>query len=299
MSGPIRLGLIGAGRWGRFIIATVQRSKFARLSAVASSNPQTREIVDEHCRLFEDWRDLLICPEIEGVIITVPTSVQPVIAEQAIRRGLPVLLEKPIATSAIEAERLTALAHGAEALVQVDHTDLSNPALVALLEHLPQPSEIVHLSGSWCNRGPFRDDVTGFWDYGAHALAVCLQVMGDDPTSLRAKQLAPAERGDLIEVELRWRHGVAATIVMGNAAASKQRDLKIACRDRLLSFDDLAVHKAVIAERPISYAPELPLDAVLHRFARSLSQKHRSCADLDLGVRVVKLLTALDRVVTG
>jgi predicted dehydrogenase len=291
---PVRLGLIGAGRWGRAVIATTRRSTKASLHAVASRNPATTGVVGTSCRLYRDWRDLLDDPEIEGVILTVPTSAQPGIAEQVIRRRLPLLLEKPVASRVPEAEALIALAREVGTLVQVDHIDLFNPALMALLDNLSGPTEIVRMSGRWCNTGPYREDISGFWDYGAHALAVCLHIVGDDPRPAAARNVAASDPGELVECELRWASGAVATITAGNGADGKQRRFSIACRDRVLRYDDLAADKATIDDLPIAYEPASPLDVVVDRFAGAVAQKHRSCSDLDLGVRVVGLLAAFD-----
>ncbi len=52
----IQLGLIGAGRWGRIYMNTLDHMADVALSALASSNPQSRDLVGEDVALHD------LCP---------------------------------------------------------------------------------------------------------------------------------------------------------------------------------------------------------------------------------------------
>lgn len=54
--GPLRLGLIGAGRWGRVYIKTLDRLDGVTLARVATSNPDSRALVAGTCVLNGNWR---------------------------------------------------------------------------------------------------------------------------------------------------------------------------------------------------------------------------------------------------
>ena len=69
---PIRLGLIGAGRWGRVYMNTLKDMAGVALGALASSNPQSRELVDEDVALHEDWRGLIHAGGVAGDLRELP-----------------------------------------------------------------------------------------------------------------------------------------------------------------------------------------------------------------------------------
>ena len=89
----IRLGLIGAGRWGRIYMNTLDQMADVALSALASSNPQSRDLVGEDVALHEDWRDLVNAGGVDGVIVATPPASHAEIVHAALEAGLPVLVE--------------------------------------------------------------------------------------------------------------------------------------------------------------------------------------------------------------
>ena len=105
----LRLGLIGAGRWGRIYIRSIAGMENLALAAVASSNPQTDALLPPGCRLLEDWRAMIALPEVEAVIVATPPSLHFAMAKSALEAGKPVLVEKPFTCNIAEAEALAAL----------------------------------------------------------------------------------------------------------------------------------------------------------------------------------------------
>lgn len=291
---PVRLGLVGAGRWGRNVIRTLQQDGPAKLTAVASGNPDTATLVGDDCAVIGQWRDLLDSGRIDGVVLAVPTGAQPAIAEAALARGLPLLLEKPVAAGIAEAEALLAAARRQSALVQVDHTDLSNPAFTAMAAALPAAGTVLSLEGTWAGPGPYRGDIAGFWDYGSHAMADCLTLMGGDPVDCVVLESRSAGAGELVTAELRWPGGAVGRITAGNGATDKCRRLRVVCTDHSLEFDDLAADKASMDGKPLSYDRRaMPLTQALHRFANAAAVGRPDVSDLELGVRVVRVLQRL------
>ena len=68
MPAPVRLGVIGAGRWGRICLRTLSGITAADLVAVASGNPETATLVPPGCRIFADWRELIGSAGVEGLV---------------------------------------------------------------------------------------------------------------------------------------------------------------------------------------------------------------------------------------
>ena len=85
----LRLGLIGAGRWGRIYIRSIASMENLALAAVASSNPQTEALLPPGCRQLGDWRALIALPEVEAVIVATPPSLHFAMAKTALLAGNP------------------------------------------------------------------------------------------------------------------------------------------------------------------------------------------------------------------
>ena len=75
---------------------------------------------------FADYRSLLEI--VDAVSVAVPTFKHHEVASEFLSRGIPTLVEKPLATSAAEAESLVNLASSRNTILQVGHIERFNPA---------------------------------------------------------------------------------------------------------------------------------------------------------------------------
>ncbi|MGB0671801.1 MAG: Gfo/Idh/MocA family protein, partial [Rhodospirillales bacterium] len=116
---PVTLAVIGAGGWGRIVIATARRLKQVRLAAVASGNPETDSLIGPETKRFDHWSVALGLPGLEAVFICTPPETHADITRTAVKAGLAVMVEKPLTVDVREAEQLVAVARAAGARVAV------------------------------------------------------------------------------------------------------------------------------------------------------------------------------------
>ena len=289
---PVRLGLVGAGYWGRAFIATAADLPQIHLAAMASRNRASRELIGADCALHAAWPDMLAAGGLAGVIIATPPASHAEIAGAALQRNLAVMIEKPLTLDPAEAEVLREAAAGA--IAQVDHTDLFNPAWRALRRRAPEIGRIREIEGAWANRGPFRPDTPGRWDYGPHPLALCIDLLGAEPDRVDARRIVDEDSAELVEAVLEWNAGQRATLRFGNADDSKRRRLTVRGESGVFAYDDLAADKALMNGAPVGFAPESPLAAVLARFAAAIRRGTPDSEDIDLALAVVRTLSRVD-----
>jgi predicted dehydrogenase len=117
------IGIIGTG-WGARVQTPVLREAGLTVSAIAGHNfERTRSVArDLDLRAHEDWRQVIESPDIDLITIVTPPSEHHEMAMAALAAGKHVLLEKPTALNAGEAEQLV------EAAAQ-------KPELIALIDH--------------------------------------------------------------------------------------------------------------------------------------------------------------------
>jgi len=120
----VRLGLIGAGRWGRNYIKTIRALPAMSLCAVASRNPASKDLVDSNCRVTPNWRELIDPQLVDGVIIATPPDLHAEMLEAAIRARLPAMVEKPLTLNLPDALKLQSLQGEFSTPVLVDHIRL-------------------------------------------------------------------------------------------------------------------------------------------------------------------------------
>jgi predicted dehydrogenase len=120
---PLNIGLIGCGRAAeRNYLPALSRMAEARLVAVADTIRERRELVSSYipkCMAFSSAEELLQGSRIEAVIIATPPSTHVALTALALRAGIPVLVEKPLAPTMEGIAALEELVASSRGLIMV------------------------------------------------------------------------------------------------------------------------------------------------------------------------------------
>ncbi len=291
----VRIGLVGAGRWGRNYIKTARSLDTVDLVGVASGNPQTRSLVGPTCRVVGNWARLLEDDGIEGLIIATPPAAQVEIALAALGRGVPVLLEKPMALSTADARRIVDRSRATGTAGMVDHVYLFNPAFQALLSAVGAVDDVVGVRAEGGAHGPFRDDFPTLWDWAPHDVAMCLALFGDAPQDVTCREREGVSPGELFDIDLSFAGGRTANLTLGNGFAAKVRRFTVTLRSGAeLVFDDVADDRFVRVVDGQAQVVEVDAEAPLTRAVRMFGEGVRAggfdISDLAFGLKVVDVI---------
>lgn len=306
---PLRLGLAGAGPWGRNYVRTLSALPEARLVAIASRNPETAALAANDCAIVGDWRGLLD-RELDGIIIATPPSTHLEIAATAVGQGLAALIEKPLCLDLEEAVRFRAMTASSRAAIVVNHIHLFSPAYRHLKSLLPALGPVRRIESAGGRRGPFRADTPALWDWGPHDISMCLDLLGCDPVRIAAnRSLRQPEQGGWAEnyaLELEFPGPILAQVKFGNLLDPVRR-FAVVFDGTTLVYDDLAAHKlmrwdggnAGRRETERGQYPEIsgtsPLQVAIQEFCHAIRTGSTCIASLDLAVRVTRLLEQIHR----
>lgn len=296
MARALRLGLAGAGRWGRNYIRTIAELPELRLARVASGNAETADLVPPGCAIVDHWQKLLEPAAIDGLIISTPPASHAEIAQAAIGTGIPVLVEKPLALAAADARAVRDLALQKRVPVLVEHTHLFSPAFRALKNLVGRHGGAREIRSEAGNHGPYRRDVSVLWDWGPHDVAMCLDLMQQAPVSAACNVMESSPRdggmAETVTVVLSFPSGVAAEIRLSNAKDRTRRFL-VRCADgATVGYDDAAGQKLSLDSRPVPVASDLALTVAVREFAAAIHASSADRSSVDLGVSVVEVLEA-------
>jgi predicted dehydrogenase len=128
MSYPVKVAIIGLGRWARTLTHAVQQSSKLKIVAAYGVLPEERrtyavELGDRYgIRVMPDLGSLLSDPQVEGAILTVPNEEHWPVAREVARAGKHVYTEKPIANTVPEALRIVDLQKQHGVTVTVGHS---------------------------------------------------------------------------------------------------------------------------------------------------------------------------------
>ncbi|HZJ12222.1 MAG TPA: Gfo/Idh/MocA family oxidoreductase [Methyloceanibacter sp.] len=304
-AGLVRLGLAGVGRWGRNYVRTIGGMSDAVLTAVASGNPETASLVPPNCRVVAQWSDLLAV-DVDGIIIATPPATHAAILLAAVAAGKPVLVEKPLVTTAADLDALAAVPPGA--VVMVEHTHLFHPAFRALKREVAARGRPLSIRSSAGNAGPYRPDVSVLWDWGPHDIAMALDLVPGPAAVTGAAVLeqqpvdgAVAER---LRIGLDLDGGVSCDIML-STLGPRHRWFAVDYDDCTLIYVD--PHETPLrhigwrgagpteAGTEIRTAADRPLTVAVREFVSAVRDGGRSCADLTLALRVVNVLLRCER----
>lgn len=128
---PRKVGLVGAGRQGRAIIAELQKMAAVELAAVCDTSPSRLETTlgrVKGAEGFADHRALLDTrADVEAVVVATPTHLHRAIVEDALKAGRHVYCEAPIAATIDDCRALAAAAASAKTVCQAGFQGRSNP----------------------------------------------------------------------------------------------------------------------------------------------------------------------------
>lgn len=132
MTSRLRAAVVGVGHLGQNHARVLAENPEVELVAVCDARAEQARSVAERFKttVVAEYRDLV--GRIDMVSVAVPTSLHREVAGFFLERGIPTLVEKPLATSLFEAEELVSIAHARGATLQVGHIERFNPALSAL-----------------------------------------------------------------------------------------------------------------------------------------------------------------------
>lgn len=188
----LRCAVVGVGRMGRHHAKKYSTLPGSKLVAVVDGDLDRRESVADQCGCQAlDTVEQLLDLSIDAVSIAVPTVHHLQCAVPLLEAGIACLIEKPLATDAVEAEKLMEAAKSSGATLMVGHIERFNPAVRALQRAqetglgaiVPRFIEVHRVSPM-----TFRSvDVSVVMDMMIHDLDVVLWLMGGvEPTEIHA-----------------------------------------------------------------------------------------------------------------
>jgi myo-inositol 2-dehydrogenase / D-chiro-inositol 1-dehydrogenase len=121
---PVRFGLIGFGAWGRHHADSITRTRGAKLVAVAARSNESASAAREaypDVAAYTDYRELLKRDDIDAIDIVLPSHLHFEVASAALESRRHVLLEKPMATTVEDCDRLIEIAKRKSRLLAIGH----------------------------------------------------------------------------------------------------------------------------------------------------------------------------------
>jgi predicted dehydrogenase len=321
----MRIGLVGTGYWGLKLLRNLVRVVGAdeiiiidhdvqRLAEAVHLYPslQTSRSLDE---ALED-------PTLEAVVVATPVDTHAQLASQAIGADRHVLVEKPLATSLVEARELVREADRRGLVLMVGHTFLFSPRVRWIAEFVRggRLGELNYMTSSRLNLGMHREDANVIWDLAPHDFSLLIHLVDETPVTITttARSIVRPDVPDVAFMDVSFDSGLIGSMTVSWFAPRKIRNLMIVGDSRMLVYDDtnseepVKVHdRGVVLQENSDFgshqltyrygdtvAPHIevtePLERQVDGFVAAIERRENAVSDGRFALAVVASLEAAD-----
>ena len=243
----LRAAVIGLGAMGSNHARVYLEIPGVELAAVADTDAARIEHATRgrSARGYADYRRMLDEERIDLVSVAVPTRAHGDVGAEVIARGVPLLVEKPLAATLDEGRRLRNLAAAAGVLLTVGHIERFNPAVIELKRRL-RAGELGRVYQVHARRvGPFPErvrDVGVVLDLAPHDIDVMRYLLDSEVTRVQAEteQRINTEHEDMLIGLLRFANHVVGVLDINWLTPTKIRELSVLGERGLFVVDYLA-----------------------------------------------------------
>ncbi len=298
--------MVGVGDFGRNHVRVYRELPGAELVGVVDSNPErARAVAQEFSTTALPGIEALV-GRVDAVSLAVPTVEHARMGCALLEQGLDVLVEKPMAASLAEADRLIAVASRHQRVLQVGHLERFNPAVAAVEKIVARPLFFeVHRLGVF---SPRSLDIDVVYDVMIHDLDILLALADSPVTDIKAVGIPVlSDRVDIAHARVEFESGAVANVTASRVSTERVRKMRFFQQHEYISLDytrqdALRVRVRQPGPQPqfdfekLPTVPEEPLRAELRAFLDAVRTRSVPRVDGAAGRRALELA---DRVMAG
>ena len=232
----IRTAVVGAGKMGAIHAKVYDKLDEAQLVAIVDTDlARARNLAQQyHCEALSDPEELV--GKVDAVTISAPTAAHKTLAELFISNRIPVLIEKPLASSAEEGRRIVELSKKYNTVVAVGHSERCNPVVQAMKRLRIEP---MFIESTRVSPYPFRSmDIGVVLDVMIHDIDIILSLADSPVKKVEAVGVnVIADQEDICNARITFENGCIANITASRLALKTERKVRIFSRQAYLSLD--------------------------------------------------------------
>jgi predicted dehydrogenase len=245
---PVRVGVVGLGYWGPNLARNFAAIGGCELSWLCDASADARTKLERSipgARSTPDIAELLDDPELDAIVLATPVPSHAELAISVLEAGKHCFVEKPLATTAADAERVVAAAEKAGRVLMVGHLLEYHPAVTRLKEMIDEDElgGLYYVYGNRLNLGQLRSEENALWSLGAHDVSVALALIGEEPVDCEAHGASYVREGveDVVFCYLRFPSGTVAHLHLSWLDPHKERRITVVGSQKMATFDDMLI----------------------------------------------------------
>ena len=248
---PLRIAVVGYGYWGPNLARNVVERPELELAALCERDPSRAAAFEQRVPgvpVFADLEQVLDDPSIDAVLVATPPRTHYDLAKAALQAGKHVLVEKPLARTAAEAEDLVRIADDSGAVLMPGHTFLYSPPVNKVRDLIREGAlgEVYFVTSSRMNLGKYQPDGV-ICDLAPHDISILLYLLEQQvvQVSASARSIFREHNPEVAFITLTFAGGVTANIQVSWLAPRKVREMVFVGSKRMVQYDDTAADESV------------------------------------------------------
>jgi predicted dehydrogenase len=249
----LRVGVIGVGYLGRLHAQKMASFHDVAFVGVYDADRERGTAVAKEFGTSFRGRARELLGEIDAVSIAVPTTAHYRVAREAMRAGVHVLLEKPIAATLREGRALVREAAARRLVFQIGHLERFNSAVLSAASVLKEPRFIeCHRLGMFGERGTDVDVVLDLMIHDIDLILLFVQSPVVRISAVGVPVISP--NVDIANARLTFANGCVANVTASRVSMRKQRKIRIFQEDAYVSMDfvehNIQVYRRIFPQGP-------------------------------------------------
>jgi UDP-2-acetamido-3-amino-2,3-dideoxy-glucuronate N-acetyltransferase len=239
-----QIALVGCGYWGKNLCRNFHA--LGALSAVVDVTENGHEAagsIAPNVRVTKSFVNILEDDQIHGVALATPAETHADFAIQAMQAGKDVFVEKPMALTLEDAEKMKKVADQKGRILMVGHLLEYHPAVLKLREMIAsgELGKINYIYSNRLNFGKVRTEENALWSFAPHDVAVILRLIGKAPMEVSACGGSYLTKGivDTTMSNLRFDDDSRAHIFVSWLHPFKEQRLVVVGDKKMAIFNDV------------------------------------------------------------
>ena len=245
LSDTTQIALVGCGYWGKNLCRNFHALGALSLVVDANKNGQnTARSIAPDIQVTDSLDDVLRNDQILGISLATPAETHADLAIKAMYAGKDVFVEKPMALTIEDAEKMKHIAEQTGRILMVGHLLEYHPAIIKLRELIAtgELGKINYIYSNRLNFGKVRTEENALWSFAPHDIALILRLIGQAPVEVSACGGSYLTEGiaDTTVSNLRFDNDSRAHIFVSWLHPFKEQRLVVVGDKNMAIFNDVA-----------------------------------------------------------
>jgi len=292
-----KIAIIGLGKWGKNLLR-----EFSNVSCVTKCHTRGNQKNISWLRRnypkvvhTTSIRDILTDKNIDAVAISTPINSHFKIAKNALESGKHVFVEKPMASSVIEAKQLIKIAKSKNLNLFVGHVFLYNE-IFKKIKKIDKQEFITYAHFAWKKFGTFDEDI--FKNLLSHDISLILALFGSPNRIRLTNNVGFITTSDRISLELNFTRNRKCEVSIDRISPHKEKSVTFLTKKNLFVWNDdelLRFDKRSQSFKKIYQSKNTPLHLECKKFIANITSKKVSYDSSFLALNVTRILSKLSK----